>query len=89
MKCINIFIQTRHIRFTVHSEAKTNPNLPLSYQRQDIIEPSNLDDMSHFTYEPFDMAMILAGNVRHDLSTACSGALSISRHSKIVGKLFQ
>ena len=40
MKCINIFIQTRHIRLTVHTEAKINPNLPLSYQRQDIIEPS-------------------------------------------------
>ena len=40
MKCINIFIQTRHIRLTVHSEAKINPNLPLSYQRQDIFEPS-------------------------------------------------
>ena len=59
MKCINIFIQTRHFRFTVHSEAKTNPNLPLSYQRQDIIEPSNLDDMSHFTYDSYDMSHLI------------------------------
>ena len=51
MKCINIFIQTRHIRLTVHSEAKINPNLP--YLIKDKISSNRLlDDFGHF------MAMI-------------------------------